>query len=202
MNNNNFLNGIALLVIIMLLSSCAALNRSSARSLHYLYIDERNDAGYALQNGDCVKAENKMLEAVSIAKIIKSKVPEVKEAGSDLAEAYKLLGRVYSNDNCKKYPEALDAYKESIKLREYIYGVDDPLYAHALNDLAWGYYYKQKKYDTAETMLLRAKTIYETNPSKIENYLTMVYTNLGEVYRAQGRIKEAEEFEKKADANR
>jgi hypothetical protein len=51
-------------------------------------------------------------------------------------------------------------------------------------------------------MLLRAKTIYETNPSKRENYLTMVYTNLGEVYRVQGRIQEAEEYEKKADANR
>jgi len=201
--NNNFLSyGIPLLVTIMLLSSCAVFNGSSARAHHYLYLDERNDAGYALQEGNCEKAENNMLEAVEFAKVIRSKLPEVKAAGSDLAEAYKLLGHIYSDDNCKKYPEALAAYNKSIELREYIYGIDDPLYAHALNDLAWGYYYKQKKYDTAETMLLRAKNIYETNPSKRENYLTMVYTNLGEVYRVQGRIQEAEEYEKKADANR
>ena len=186
----------------MLLSSCAALNRSSARALHYLYQDKRNDAGYSLQEADCVKAENEMLEAVKIAKTIQDKLPEVKTAGSDLAEAYKLLGHIYSDDNCKKYPEALEAYNKSLELRKIIYGENNPLYAHALNDMAWGYYYKQKKYDKAEALLLRAKTIYETNPNTRGSYLPMVYTNLGEVYRAQGRIQEAEEFEKKADANR
>lgn len=137
-----------------------------------------------------------MLEAVKIAKAIRSKLPEVKAAGSDLAEAYKLLGTIYSDDNCKKYPEALSAYNKSIELREYIYGIDDPLYAHALNDLAWGYYYKQKEYDTAETMLLRAKKIYESNIGN-NFYLQMVYASLGEVYRAQTRYNEAEEMFKK-----
>ena len=189
---------IILFTIIIIVSSCTALSHQRARVLNNIYIEKRDNAGWALQEANCEKAESEMLEAVEISTAIRDTLPNVKEAGSNLAEAYKLLGTIYSDDNCKKYPEALDAYNRSLELREYIYGTDSPLYAHALNDLAWGYYYKQKEYDTAEAMLLRSKEIYEANINN-KPYLVIVYTNLGEVYRAQGRIQEAEAIEKKKD---
>ena len=179
--------GIILITIIMLISSCAY---QKVRALNHIYIEHRNNAGWALKDGDCEKAESEMLEAVDISKAIRDSLPNKKGAGHNLAEAYKLLGHIYSDDNCKKYQEALDAYNKSKELKEHIYGINDPLYAHILNDIAWHYHYKQKEYDISETLLLRAKVIYEQN---IENfYLQMVYTNLGEVYQAQSRYDEAD----------
>ncbi len=196
LKNNYISKGIIVFITIMLVSSCAGLNRFSARSLHYSYIHKRGDSYWALQKANCEKAESEMLEAVKISKRIREMMPEEKSAGSHLAEAYKLLGHIYSDDNCKRYPEALVAYNKSLELREYIFGLDDPLYAHALNDLAWGYYYKLNKYLPAETMLLRAKAIYEAD-GESERYLVITFTNLGKVYQALGRYDESDKMFRK-----
>lgn len=192
------LKAVTLLVLSLLLVACD-MNRSSARSVYYQYLEHRNAAGRALGEGDCPTAEQEMKEAIEAATFIKELVPDEVDADITLSEGYMLLGRVYNAEHCARSAEATGFYMQALTIREEALGPSDPLVANVLTGLGWNHY-RMGRYEQAEPVLVRALEIYEgSDDARLEAAIPLL--NLGELYRTLGRYADAEGmFKRSLDA--
>ena len=117
---------------------------------------------------------------------------DVAESLTTLAEFYRSMGH---------YTEAERLHRRALAIREELLSADHAQVAQSLNNLAM-LHSAQATYGAAETMLLRALDILERLQATMQrNYglQAEVLENLATVYRALGKVTEAEEARAKAN---
>ncbi|XP_060840464.1 amyloid protein-binding protein 2 isoform X2 [Rhopalosiphum padi] len=97
------------------------------------------------------------------------------------AKSYCNLGRLYQSQ--EKFTQSEKMHLKAIEIKESILGKDNPEVALSLGHLASLYTYQLKKYEEAEVLYLRSKTIYETTYGRQYTGLLYDFQGLVEVYR-------------------
>lgn len=100
-----------------------------------------------------------------------------------------------------QYGEAETAYKQSISILEYYYGLNHPEVASVLGDYA-DLYFIQGKYKQAEPILNRSLAIRKTSFGDKHPSVATSLDGLAQLYRKTKRTKEAKKLEKQASVIR
>lgn len=98
----------------------------------------------------------------------------------------------------QKYREAEHTYKQSIKIKEVVYGESTMEVAKTINLLA-ALYYEQKNYSLAQPLGERVLSIYKSILGPQHPAVATMANNLSRVYRKLGKFVEADELHKKAE---
>jgi tetratricopeptide (TPR) repeat protein len=112
---------------------------------------------------------------------------DVADSLSTLGEFLRAMGQ---------YAEAEELHRRALRIRETLGGADHPDVAESLNNLAL-VHVAQSRYDEAEGLLIRATKILDT-PGRPSVLLPESLENLAKVYRARGKIREAQDAEARA----
>lgn len=108
------------------------------------------------------------------------------------AKSYCNLGRLYQSQ--EKYTQSEQMHLKAIEIKESILGKDNPEVALSLGHLASLYTYQLKKYQEAEVLYLRSKTIYETTYGQQYTGLLYDFQGLVEVYRELNDIEKCNQY--------
>jgi tetratricopeptide (TPR) repeat protein len=142
--------------------------------------------------GQSLYGEGRYREAVE-------KLREANALRNDDASIINLLGMAL--DQAGHYTEAESLLNRNLTVAEKAFGVDHPLIATPLNNLA-GLYKSQGKYAKAEPLLKRALAIREKSDGAGHPLTAISLNNLADLYVLQGKYGEAEPLFKRALAIR
>ncbi len=177
-------------LVVMFLTSCTPYRS-------YTYDQHWKHGAEAYDSGNCERAIGEMTKALEIAQAQQESSEPGKELiwGGDeygdsiLASASHALAYIYSK--CGRPAEAVPLYKQAAALNEEVYGPKHRLIANNLNDLGV-VYIALEQYDQAGPPLRQALDIYTMLDNQALEFSAKPSLNLGRVYRAQGRLAEAE----------
>jgi tetratricopeptide (TPR) repeat protein len=174
-------------------ASPPALERSLSDTLSARGAIAEQEASQLLKEGRYADGLAKAREALALReRVFGPKHVDVAESLTTLAEFHRSMGQ---------YVDAERLHQRALAIREELLSADHAQVAQSLNNLAV-LRNAQAMYGEAETMLLRALAILERTQATMQrNYglQAEVLENLATVYRALGKITEAEESRAKAN---